>query len=232
MLYENKAVVLYTFVIKIESVKYKEFVKYFSMLRRKWWGNNKEGDRHPQQWKRREVREEEKKWRRRLWSVVLIYSHGGWSKWLGRWLSTCTTIPRARGREARLRHSTLMRRIWLKENLLKSNLNLRMREVCLICAPKQALQFAKFFRTRFGGWLFVYPWKVEERNTREKAKIKPYELNQYNPYTKRNGVNAKPVFWYNQSQEISMWFCFQGWPGAKAVSNHLTMPWFMSIVDK
>jgi hypothetical protein len=38
------------------------------------------------------------------------------------------------------------------------------------------------------------PEKVEGRNTREKAKIKPYELNQYNPCATRNDVNAKPVF--------------------------------------
>jgi hypothetical protein len=49
----------------------------------------------------------------------------------------------------------------------------RRREVCRICALKQALQFAKFFRTRFGGWLFVYPWKVEGRNTREKLRSNP-----------------------------------------------------------
>jgi hypothetical protein len=29
--------------------------------------------------------------------------------------------------------------------------------MCRICAPKQALQFPKIFRTRFGEWLFVYP---------------------------------------------------------------------------
>jgi hypothetical protein len=58
-----------------------------------------------------------------------------------------------------------------------------------------------------------------------KLQSKPYKLNQYNPCTTRSCVNAKPVFWYNQSQEISMWFCFQGWSGAKAVSNHLIRSW-------
>jgi hypothetical protein len=190
-----KAVVLGTFAIKIESVKCKEFVKYFPMLRRKWWENSEGGDQHPQQWKkkRNEARrkESEMRWPR---YAVFIYPHGGWSRWLSTWLSTCTTISRARSWEARLRHVALIRRIWLKENLSRSSLNLRRREVCRICAPKQALQFVKFFWTRFGGWLFVYPWKVEGRNTREKAKIKPYKLNQYNPYTTKNCVNAKPVF--------------------------------------
>jgi hypothetical protein len=30
-------------------------------------------------------------------------------------------------------------------------------KVWRIRAPKQSLQFFKFFETRFGGWLFVYP---------------------------------------------------------------------------
>jgi hypothetical protein len=33
----------------------------------------------------------------------------------------------------------------------------RREKECRICAPKQSLQFPKVFRTRFGGWLFVYP---------------------------------------------------------------------------
>jgi hypothetical protein len=36
-------------------------------------------------------------------------------------------------------------------------------------------------------------------NPRYWSSSKPYELNQYNPYTTWNSVNAKPVFWYNQS---------------------------------
>jgi hypothetical protein len=55
-----KAVVLGTFTIKIESVECKELMEYFPMLQRKWWGNNKKGDQHPQQWKKREVRKKEK----------------------------------------------------------------------------------------------------------------------------------------------------------------------------
>jgi hypothetical protein len=35
----------------------------------------------------------------------------------------------------------------------------------------------------------------------------------------KNSVNAKLVFWYGQSQEISMWFCFQGWPGANVANT-------------
>jgi hypothetical protein len=76
------------------------------------------------------------------------------------------------------------------------------------------------------------PERSKEEIQEKKAKIIPYELNQYNPRATRNGVNAKPVFWYNQSWEISIWFYFQGWPGAKAVSNHLSMLWFVSIADK
>jgi hypothetical protein len=30
-------------------------------------------------------------------------------------------------------------------------------KVWRVCAPKQPLQFSEIFRTRFGGWLFVYP---------------------------------------------------------------------------
>jgi hypothetical protein len=49
----------------------------------------------------------------------------------------------------------------------------RRRVVCWIYAPKQALQFPKVFRTRFGGWLFVYPWKVEGKNSREMSRSNP-----------------------------------------------------------
>jgi hypothetical protein len=35
----------------------------------------------------------------------------------------------------------------------------------------------------------------------------------------KNCVNAKLVFWYNQSQKISMWFCFQGWLGANVANT-------------
>jgi hypothetical protein len=44
-----------------------------------------------------------------------------------------------------------------------------------------------------GGSLFT-PEKSKEEIQERKAKIKLYELNQYNPYTIWNSVNAKPVF--------------------------------------
>jgi hypothetical protein len=42
--------------------------------------------------------------------------------------------------------------------------------------------------------LFTSERSKEEIQEKKKAKIKPYELNQYNPCATRNVVNAKPVF--------------------------------------
>jgi hypothetical protein len=44
-----------------------------------------------------------------------------------------------------------------------------------------------------GGSLFT-PERSKEEIQEKKAKIKPYELNQYNPCATKNDVNAKPVF--------------------------------------
>jgi hypothetical protein len=38
------------------------------------------------------------------------------------------------------------------------------------------------------------PLKGRRKKYKRKAKIKPHELNQYNPCATRNDVNAKPVF--------------------------------------
>jgi hypothetical protein len=38
------------------------------------------------------------------------------------------------------------------------------------------------------------PLKGRRKKYKKKAKIKPYELNQYNLYTTWNNVDAKPVF--------------------------------------
>jgi hypothetical protein len=159
-----------------------------------------------------------KKWRRWLWSAILIYPHCGWSMWLGRWLSTYTTIPRVRGREARLRRIALIRRIWSKEYLSKSSLNLRKRKTRRICAPKLALQFLKFSGPALvGGSLFTPERSKEETQKKSQDQILRAEAVQslYN----KNYVNANSVFWYSQSLETSMWFCFQGWPGVNVANT-------------
>jgi hypothetical protein len=228
-----KAVVLGAFTIKIESVKYKKFVKYFPMLRRKWWGNSKEGDQYPQQWKKREMKEEEKESERR-WprGAIFIYPHGGWSRWLGGWLSTCTTIPRARGREVGPHHVVLVRRTWLKK-ICRSLAWTRRGERC-VGYVHQSRPFNLSNSSGpalVGGSLFT-PERSKEEKKKKKPRSNPKSWSSIIPVQQRNVSMPSQYLWYSQSQEISIWFCFQGWPGAKAVSNHLTMLWFMSIADK
>jgi hypothetical protein len=46
-------------------------------------------------------------------------------------------------------------------------------------------------------WKIIFgclPLKGRRKKYKRKAKIKPHELNQYNPCATRNDVNAKPVF--------------------------------------
>jgi hypothetical protein len=73
-----KAVVLGTFAIKIESVKCKEFMRYFPCYRRNDEGVAKQAISIPNSERKREIREEGKESeRRRPRDVVFIYPHGG-----------------------------------------------------------------------------------------------------------------------------------------------------------